>query len=244
MLLGTGVGFAVGILGTVLGGLNAFLLPEISPAKQGELLGLSAGVMLGVVFWDLYPEFWRLGPAYGAGGFLAGLAFILYLRRFSVQVNRKEEKCLHKFTKAGILLGVGIAVHNFPEGVAVGTMFVQAPFSPAWHGLAILMAVHNIPEGLAMATALKLGGARWIKIVWALFLVEVPMGLGAFFGAVLGSLSPSVGASALGFAAGAMFLLVFLELLPLAGEINTRLSVLTTVTTGLLLALLLVRITG
>jgi len=244
VLLGAAVGFAVGILGTVLGGMSALLLPEISPAKQGRLLGFSAGVMLGVVFWDLYPEFYRLGPAYGAGGFLAGLGFILFLRRFSVQVNRKEEKCFSKFTKAGVLLGIGIGIHNFPEGVAVGTLFAQAPFSPAWHGLAVLMAVHNIPEGLAMATALKLGKVWWMKIVWALFLVELPMGLGAFFGAVLGSLSTPVGASALGFAAGAMFLLVLLEILPLAGEISNRLSVSTGVGTGLFFAFLLVKVTG
>lgn len=248
VLIGTAIGFTVGIAGTTLGGLSALFFPGLSPAGQGELLSLSAGVMLGVVLWDLNPEFWRLGPAYGVGGFLAGLAFILLIRKFWGQkephAQERNEESFAKFTRTGVLLGVGIGVHNFPEGVAVGTLFVQAPFSHLWWGLAVLMAVHNIPEGLAMATALRLGRTGWRKITYALLIVEFPMGLGAFFGGLLGRLSTQVSASALGFAAGAMFLLVFLELLPVAGKITSRRSVLVALGVGLFFAFILVKITG
>lgn len=251
VLLGTAAGFGVGIAGTALGGLSGLFFPGLSPAGQGGLLSLSAGVMLGVVFWDLIPEFWRLGPAYGLGGFLAGLAFILLVRGFwgreerhSPARNGDASATFAKFTRTGVLLGIGIGAHNFPEGVAVGTVFVQAPFSRLWWGLALLMAVHNIPEGLAMTAALKLGRAGWRKIIYALLLVEAPMGLGAFFGGLLGQVSVEVSASALGFAAGAMFLLVFLELLPVAGEITPCRWVLAAAGAGLLFALFLVKLTG
>ena len=107
-----------------------------------------------------------------------------------------------------------------------------------------MMAVHNIPEGLAMTAALKLGRTGWRKIICALLLVEAPMGLGAFFGGFLGRVSAEVSASALGFAAGAMFLLVFLELLPVAGKITPCRSVLAAVAAGLFFAFLLAKLTG
>lgn len=251
VLLGTALGFGVGIAGTGLGGLSGLFFPGFSPAGQGGLLSLSAGVMLGVVFWDLCPGFWRLGPAYGLGGFLAGLAFILLVRGFWGREERRRPggngppvETFAKFTRTGVLLGIGIGAHNFPEGVAVGAVFVQAPFSRLWWGLALLMAVHNIPEGLAMTAALKLGRTGWRKIIYALLLVEAPMGLGAFLGGFLGQVSAEVSASALGFAAGAMFLLVFLELLPVAGKITPSRLVLAAVAAGLFFAYLLAKLTG
>ena len=237
VLLGTAIGFGVGIAGTGLGGLSGLFFPGLSPSGQGGLLSLSSGVMLGVVFWDLYPEFWRLGPAYGLGGFLAGLAFILLVRGFWGREERRRperngESCetFAKFTRTGVLLGIGIGAHNFPEGVAVGTVFVQAPFSRLWWGLALLMAVHNIPEGLAMTAALKLGRTGWRKIIYALLLVKPQWAL-AFFGGLLGR-----------FRAGELLCLGLccrghvspglLELLPLP-ENNPCRSVLAAVATGL-----------
>src|SRR5690554_6456190 len=127
VLLGTAIGFGVGIAGTGLGGLSGLFFPGLSPSGQGGLLSLSSGVMLGVVFWDLYPEFWRLGPAYGLGGFLAGLAFILLVRGFWGREGRRRpggngppvETCA-KFTRIGVVLGSGSGAHMVRDGVAGG----------------------------------------------------------------------------------------------------------------------------
>ena len=47
-----------------------------------------------------------------------------------------------------VLDGLGIAMHNFPEGLAIGTGYAA---SDSLVGLAVALALHNIPEGMAMA---------------------------------------------------------------------------------------------
>ena len=132
-----------------------------------------------------------------------------------------------------------MALHNFPEGIAVGTTFSHDPLSKLWWKLSFLMAVHNIPEGLAVATTLRLGQTGWAKIALALILAEVPMCLGALCGGVLGIVPIPWTASALGFAGGAMLVLVGTELLPLARQLARGVSSLTGLAVGIGMAWLL-----
>lgn len=246
VLFATGLGFLVGMLGTGLGGLSALIIPDLSPGHQGKLVGFSGGVMIGIVIWDLAPEAYALGPTYGLGGFLAGALFVLLLKSSvgkgkvkSDQTGGTEndmEATRLRFTRTAVLLSVGIGVHNLPEGVAVGTVFAENPYSPLWKQLALLMAVHNIPEGLAIATSLRLGGAGWPIVATALFVTEMPMVVGALLGGFLGYFSQVMSASALGFAGGAMTILAGGELFPLAHEIGGLRSALIGMAVGLLTA--------
>ncbi|HEX3028681.1 MAG TPA: ZIP family metal transporter, partial [Clostridia bacterium] len=76
------------------------------------------------------------------------------------------------------------------------------------------IAIHDIPEGIAMALPMKLGGFSARKAFWITLMSGVPMGLGAFAGAILGNISKQFVAVCLGFAAGAMLYVVFGELIP------------------------------
>jgi ZIP family zinc transporter len=172
--------------------------------------------MLGVVIWDLLPEAWGLSPIYTLAGFLSGALFILFLRQ-EESTNRDGTTDV-RFTRTGLLLGMGIAVHNFPEGLAVGTVFANDPSSPLWWELSLLMGIHNIPEGLAVATTLRLGNTGWRSIALILFLAEIPMAIGALFGGILGLITTPWVATSLGFAGGAMLVLVAVELTPLASR--------------------------
>lgn len=224
------LGLLVGVIGAGLGGLVALFVPRITKRQQSLMLGFSGGIMLGVVGWDLLPEAWGLGPSYGFTGFLAGALFIICLHRF---YQAPGEKGASRFSKAGILLSVGIALHNFPEGIAVGTTFTNDPLSKLWWELSLLMAVHNIPEGLAVATTLRLGKTGWNKIALALILAEVPMCIGALCGGVLGIVTTPWTASALGFAGGAMLVLVGTELIPLARNLDGWGSTITGLVAGI-----------
>lgn len=208
------LGLAVGLIGAGLGGLAAGFIPAVTTRAQSLLMGSSGGIMLGVVAWDLFPEAWGLDPYSTLTGLFGGILFILILRqREEAKAPRSTEA---RFTKTGLLLGVGIALHNFPEGLAVGTAFANDPAAPLWWELSLLMAIHNIPEGLVVATTLRLGQTGWRLIALALFLAEIPMGAGALLGGLLGTISPPWTAAALGFAGGAMLTLVGVELAPLA----------------------------
>ncbi|MCL6592161.1 MAG: ZIP family metal transporter [Firmicutes bacterium] len=220
-ILATLLGFMVGISGTIIGGLIALGRGRSSPEKQGWLLGFSGGIMIAVVFYDLWPEAWHYG---GLSPTLIGTGAGLFLVHFADPIFKLipwyKQHQFSRIIKTGILLGLGIAVHNFPEGVALGTTYITARGVENWPGLALLMAIHNIPEGMAMASSLKLGRVHPAKIITALILVEIPMALGGAIGAFLGNLSAEMGSISLGFAGGAMFLLALKELLPLAKKLG------------------------
>jgi ZIP family zinc transporter len=243
IFLATLLGFIVGISGTATGGLIVLRGTRSSAGKQGWLLGFSGGIMMAVVIYDLWPEAWYYGGLFstligtGAGFFLVHFADPLLKL-----IPWYKQHQLSKIIKVGIILGLGIAVHNFPEGVALGTTYITARGLENWLGLALLMAIHNIPEGMAMASSLQLGRVRLAKIITALILVEVPMALGGAIGAILGRLSVEMISISLGFAGGAMFLLVLKELLPLAKKIGGLIPVGFGFMAGLIIGIFMVRV--
>jgi zinc transporter, ZIP family len=61
--------------------------------------------------------------------------------------------------KSGILIAIGITIHNIPEGIAVEAGYMHTPAFGIFIALAILL--HNIPEGIATAAlSLRIGTRR------------------------------------------------------------------------------------
>ena len=121
-----------------------------------------------------------------------------------------------RLLRTGLLLAIGITIHNIPEGVAVGAGYMHAPEFGLFIGTAILL--HNIPEGMATALPLcKSGVCKWDSFRAALF-----SGLTEPIGAVLAALFLSTNSSfipfALAFAGGVMMFITLDELIPTARE--------------------------
>ncbi len=243
ILKATLLGLIAGTSGTFIGGLIVLYRFSDSMPKQSWLLGFSGGIMVAVVFFDLWPEALFFGGFYPTTvGTVIGMLLVQY---FDKILNLVPWYRRHKFTKlakVGILLGLGIGTHNFPEGVALGTTFIANQEFEKWIGLALIMALHNIPEGMVMASAFKLAKVRLAKILLALVMVELPMAFGGTVGAILGQISPWMVSQSLGFAGGAMLLLVMKELLPMAQRLAGLFWVGTGLMVGILAGVLLVRV--
>lgn len=179
------------------------------------ILEFSAGLMMAVVCFDLLPHAFELGGLkLTILGIILGVIVIIYLDNLIKlsQFSKHLKVVNSRLLRAGILMAVGIALHNFPEGVAIGSGFdasVKLGIS-----LAFVIAVHNIPEGLAMALPLKAGGMGSIKVCIYTLLVGIPMGIGAFIGALVGEISQEAIALCLGFAGGSMLYIVCGDLIP------------------------------
>jgi ZIP family zinc transporter len=214
------LGLVDGIAGTMTGGLYILFRSRASLPKQSWLLGFSGGIMVAVVLFDLWPEALHFGGVYPTlAGTAIGFVLVQYFDNLLSLLPWYRNRRFSHFAKIGLLLGVGIGAHNFPEGVALGTTFIASGSIQGWLGLALLMAIHNIPEGMVMASAFQIGRVETFKTILALFLVEVPMAFGSTLGAYLGTISPWMVSVSLGFAGGAMFLLVAKELLPMAKKL-------------------------
>ncbi|MFQ5738969.1 MAG: ZIP family metal transporter [Acidobacteriota bacterium] len=198
-------------LATGLGAVPFAFLPRISPPTLALANALASGLMLGASFGLI-----REGTVYGTwqtllGGGL-GLAFIFFGERL---LHDKEVR-FGEFSGAGarqILLVLAIMTfHSFSEGVAVGVAFGGGQKLAAL--ITIAIAVHNIPEGLAISAVMHPKGTTWGACAgWSVFssLPQPLMAVPAFL--CVEAFRPVL-PYGLGFAAGAMVFMVFLELLP------------------------------
>lgn len=212
------IGLASGILGTGIGGLSAFLIKDISNRYLSFILEFSAGLMTAVVCTELIPEAFESGGMLAAvGGAISGIVAILAIEKWL-----KDSKMLKRqnhggsgrpeLMKAGVMVALGLALHNLPEGFAVGSGFKAS--TGLGITVTIIIMIHDIPEGIAMAVPMRAGGLSAIKAFTYTILSGVPMGLGALIGAALGGISEYFISICLGFAAGAMLYIVFAELVP------------------------------
>ncbi|MCX7842451.1 MAG: ZIP family metal transporter [Clostridia bacterium] len=208
------IGLVSGVLGTGTGGLAAFFVNKVSNRFLSIILEFSAGLMTAVVCFELIPEAFELGGVGAAmTGVLSGVLIIILIEDFIKRMEAAKRKTgKSSLLRAGILMAIGIALHNFPEGFAVGSGFEASTSLGAM--ITLVIFIHDIPEGVAMAVPMRAGGFSRIKAFAVTVLSGIPMGFGALLGAILGEISPGFIALCLGFAGGAMLYIVFGELVP------------------------------
>jgi len=212
------LGLIAGVAGTGAGGLLALTVHRPKPKLLSLVLGFSAGIMLAIVFGELVPEaFANGGVFWGVMGLLSGVAVLLLLDLLMPHYYMSDCDRANRFVRAGLLLGLGIAMHNFPEGLAIGASYMHE--KNLGLVVALIIALHNLPEGMAMAAPMCLGRVRASHVIGATALAGLPMGIGALVGGAAGQVSPHIVALALGFAAGAMLYVTSDELMPNAQEL-------------------------
>lgn len=171
--------------------------------------------MLAIICFNLIPEAMEISNIFNilVGIILGILAMIIcnigVENKFNSNLTKNNTNSL---LKTGIIVSIGLALHNFPEGLAIGSGF-GASLSLGY-SLAIAICFHDIPEGISMAVPMKNGGMKKSKVLFYVLMSGVTTGIGAFFGAIVGSISKQVISLCLSFAAGAMLYIVSGELIP------------------------------
>ena len=209
-------------LATGIGGLIVYIVKEISAEMMAFLLAMAAGVMLLVSVLDLW-----LGQA-GENGFLpitlsfgVGVALVLGINWYTGKEedlsNMTRERKLYR---SGILTAIALAIHNFPEGLAMGVAVLES----AQYGVVLMAAIalHNIPEGIAVAAPIQAGGGGRLKATMIATMTGFTEPLGALFALlVLGSiLTPFMVGCSLAFVGGIMTVVAANELIPQARAQN------------------------
>lgn len=213
------IGLFVGVIGTGIGGLLALGLGKPGKKVLSFILGFSAGIMLTIVCFDLLPEaFERANFLIGLIGIVMGVLMIILIDEMIHSHRSNSLNDNKNFVKMGVLIGLGVALHNFPEGLAIGSGFMAT--KDLGIGISIVIALHNIPEGISMAAPMRVGGLSKLRAVFYTFLVGLPMGIGALAGALLGEISEGVIAFCLAFAGGTMLYITCGELIPNSNKIH------------------------
>ena len=203
---------------TAVGAASVFFAREPSRKLLDAMLGFAAGVMLAASVFSLLVPGMEMAEAQGKNpifpavvGFLLGGGLIRLLDRYLPHVHlgpKDAPEGLKTLWRRTTLLILAIALHNFPEGLAVGVAFGAAGLDPtgaATLGGAIALALgiglQNLPEGLAIA---------WFY--GQLSAIVEPLGavLGALLVAQMMALLPYL----MAMAAGAMVFVVVEEVIP------------------------------
>lgn len=220
-ILGGAAGFAT----TTLGASVAFLLRGVSQRAEDSLLGLAAGMMLAASAFSLILPGLAAGESLMGGkfagaavvvvGMALGVLLMLGLDVFTPHEHDKTGPCgPHPERCSRIWLFVfAIAIHNLPEGMAIGVAFSQADMSIGVP-MASAIALQDIPEGLAVALALRGAGFSAMRSVMVAGLSGALEPVGALLGATLASGFAMAYPMGLGLAAGAMIFVVSHEVIP------------------------------
>ncbi len=207
--------FLAGI-STAIGGLIAFFIKKFKVSYLSLTLGFSVGVMIFISFVQFFMTSIRnIGFLYADVGFFLGIV-IIYLLDLSIPHIYKEEKTggVRKLKKVGMLVALGISIHNFPEGIAV--LFSSLSNTRLGLLVAVAIALHNIPEGISVAAPIYYATKDKRKA----FYYSLLSGLAEPVGAILALLffSPFISEFSLNFmfavVAGIMVFISFDELLP------------------------------
>jgi len=135
---------------TLLGGVFALKNRD----RLHRVLGFTAGVLLGVVAFDLLPEIFELIRKTGANplapmiALVAGFLFFHVLEKLAVihSAHEGEYEAGHRHPHVGQLSALALAGHSFFDGVGIGLAF-QVNTAV---GLAVAVAViaHDFADGL------------------------------------------------------------------------------------------------
>lgn len=211
------VGGAMAAFATALGALPVLVTRRIGAGVQGMLLGFGAGVMLAAAVFSLLMPGFAAAEALGASradavvtvasallvGALALLALDRALPHSHAPDGRRSARAVWMFVFA-------IAVHNIPEGLAIGVAAGEA----GGNAVATGISLQNVPEGLIVAIALVAAGYSRVLA----FAVAAGSGLVEPAAALVGTLMVSQSAAllpwGLGAAAGAMLFVVSHEIIP------------------------------
>ncbi len=203
---------------TALGALPVLVMRNIAVGTQGALLGFGAGVMLAASVFSLLLPGFDAAIAQGASdsvaaliiaaGLTIGAAALLAIDRSLPHTHQPGRE---RSVAAVWLFVFAIAVHNIPEGLAIG---VAAGEAGSGRAVATGISLQNVPEGLIIAIALLTAGyGRGLA-----FGVAVLSGLVEPLAAIVGSVMVAVSAALLPWglaaAAGAMLFVVSHEIIP------------------------------
>ena len=221
-------------LGTVIGsGFVFFMKGTMSRTVQRILTGFAAGVMVAASVWSLiipameqaeHMGKWAVLPAFV--GVWAGILFLLALDHLipHLHLNSQCPEGAPCSLGKSTMMVLAVALHNLPEGMAVGVVVAgwlagnESISAAGALALSVGIALQNLPEGAIISMPLKSNGMRRRRAFGYGILSGIVEPIGAVLTILLANAVIPVLPYLLSFAAGAMIYVVVEELIPEMSE--------------------------
>ncbi|WP_199798419.1 ZIP family metal transporter [Clostridium fermenticellae] len=219
----------------MIGAFLGTILKEPSKKMLGTIIGFAAGLMMSVVVFDLIPE------ALTKWDFVQTLVWcILGIGIIIIIDNGIKIDNMNTHIKVAFMTGLGLMIHNFPEGMIMGCGFAAG--GSLGIKMSLIIAIHDIPEGIAVAAPLIASKVKAPKVLLYAFITAFPTAIGAWIGAYIANISLNVLGACLSLASGIMLYVVCGEMIPESSRLwNGRASTLG-ILTGIIVGLIMVNV--
>ena len=221
-------------LGTTIGSAFVFFLKgQMRQGLQRSLTGFAAGVMVAASVWSLIIPAMDQSAHMGKLAFLpafigvwAGFLFLLLLDKLIPHLHLNSpcpEGTPCNLGKSTMMV-LAVALHNLPEGMAVGVVAAswlsgqEGISAAAALALSLGIALQNLPEGAIISMPLKSNGMSRRRAFGYGVASGVVEPIGAALTLLLAKLVVPVLPYLLSFSAGAMLYVVVEELIPEMSE--------------------------
>jgi zinc transporter, ZIP family len=218
--------FIAGFGATTAGAIPALFLRRLNEKLNNNMLSFAAGVMLAATIFSLLLPGIDSARELGYGQMEAVTRSILFLFVGGFVLWGINELIPHEHFEKGHdgvidagrlrkiwLFVIAIAIHNFPEGMAVGVANSSGDTGTGL-GATLGIGLQNLPEGLSVAIALQSQGYSKVYAFGVTALTGLVEVVGGAVGATVVLTSEQVLPWALAFSAGAMLFIVSDEIIP------------------------------
>jgi len=205
------IGLYVGVIPVALGLLWFPFLRRFSPRGLHAVLAFTAGLLLFLVTDTIEEglEFAAEAPSVFQGTSLVWLGALLSFLLLSALDQSRKNKLRSQSAEGKSLaykLAAGIGLHNFGEGLAIGTAFAVGEAALGTF-LIIGFTLHNMTEGIGIASPLTKGKPTWKTFAWLALIGGGPAILGVWSGGLI--LDNTLAALFFGIGAGAIAQVVY-----------------------------------
>jgi len=205
-------------LATGLGAIPVLFLRRPQESLMAPMLGLAGGMMLAASLFSLLVPAVQTVAASGSP-LILGVATALALLGGAALMHWMDQRTEHSHVESvddgralpqvGLVVAA-IALHNVPEGLAVGV----AAAAGVDHGMTLGIAIQNVPEGWIVASAMLVLGAGPLRAALMALATGLVEPVGGLFGVIASTAAGAALPLALAAAAGAMLWVVSHELIP------------------------------
>lgn len=212
-------------MATGVGGACVYAIRKLSARTEDMLLSGAAGVMLAATFFSLIVPAIERSDAFGRGhvvsvaiviaGIVAGAVTLWAIHAYTPHEHlgfKREGPDAPRVSRV-LLFVFAIALHNFPEGLAVGVAVAGTSIHDGMP-VAIGIGLQNVPEGLAVATSLLGLGVSRTRSFLAALLTGFIEPLGGVVSSVAVTFAAPMLPLTLAFSAGAMLFIISDEIIP------------------------------
>lgn len=171
------------VLSVLASGLFLVFPKKIRDDLVPCLVSYATGTLLGAAFLGLLPKALNMGAAPVAvlGSALAGIFAFLGLEKTLLWRHCHKENC-EVHSSAGTMIVIGDALHNFMDGVLIGSALLVSPGLALTSTLAVV--AHEIPQETGDFAIMLAAGWSRKKALWANIassLATLPGAFGAYY---------------------------------------------------------------